>query len=69
MTADRPPTPIETLLAEREWVRALARSLLADSNRADDVEQQTWLSAMRRPPAIGFRRRIINSMRSIISAC
>ena len=51
MTADRPPTPIETLLAEREWVRALARSLLADSNRADDVEQQTWLSAMRRPPA------------------
>jgi len=50
MTANEPHTPIETLLAEREWVRALARSLAADVNQADDVEQQTWLATARHPP-------------------
>jgi RNA polymerase sigma-70 factor (ECF subfamily) len=50
MTADLPQTPIESLLAEREWVRELARSLVSDANEADDVEQQTWLAAATRPP-------------------
>ena len=44
------PVPIETLLAQREWVRWLARTLAADESRADDLEQETWLAAVERPP-------------------
>ncbi len=52
-----PPTPppgaapIEALLAHREWVRALARSLVRDESSADDVVQQTWQAALQNPPA------------------
>src|SRR5262245_13744230 len=42
--------PVETLLAERKWVRRLARSLVADENAADDLEQETWLAAVENPP-------------------
>ena len=48
MTASQPN--IETLLRHQEWVRALARSLVADPSRADDVAQQTMLEAIARPP-------------------
>ena len=41
---------IEALLAHQDWVRALARSLVADPSRADDVAQQTMLEAMTSPP-------------------
>ena len=44
------PIPMETLLTHRDWVRRLARSLVRDEPTADDVEQQTWLAALRRPP-------------------
>jgi RNA polymerase sigma-70 factor (ECF subfamily) len=44
------PIPFDTLLSHREWVRGLARSLVADPGLADDVEQETWLAALRRPP-------------------
>ena len=40
----------ETLLAERDFVSSLARSLLRDSDRADDVAQRAWMVAMRRQP-------------------
>ncbi len=53
MTANHPPTSIEALLAEREWVRNLAASLVADPNRADDVAQDAWLAAVTRPPDDG----------------
>lgn len=48
---------VDTLLAHRAWVRALSRSIVADPGRADDVEQATWLTALRRPPtdATGLR--------------
>jgi RNA polymerase sigma-70 factor (ECF subfamily) len=42
--------PVETLLAHREWVRAVARAVVRDPNAADDVEQETWLAALRSPP-------------------
>lgn len=42
--------PLSALLAHREFVRGLARSLVVDDARADDVAQQVWLDAMRRPP-------------------
>jgi RNA polymerase sigma-70 factor (ECF subfamily) len=50
MTADVPQRSVEALLAERAWVRALARSLVADENLAADVEQETWLAATSHPP-------------------
>ena len=43
--------PLETLLEHRDWVRALARSLVADPHRADDVEQETWRMALQKPYA------------------
>ena len=48
---DDPAVPIETLLAQRGWVRALARTLVADPAAADDLEQQAWVEALERPPA------------------
>ncbi len=42
--------PIERLLAHREWVRALARSLVRDPSDADDLEQEAWLDTLRHPP-------------------
>src|SRR5262245_58958505 len=44
------PVPIERLLKHRAWVRALARALVLDDARADDVAQEAWLAAMRPPP-------------------
>jgi RNA polymerase sigma-70 factor (ECF subfamily) len=41
---------MESLLAEREWVRRLARTLARDEAGADDVEQEAWLAATERPP-------------------
>jgi RNA polymerase sigma-70 factor (ECF subfamily) len=42
--------PIERLLEHRAWVRSLARALVNDAGRADDVEQDAWLAAMTHPP-------------------
>lgn len=47
---DASPIPIERLLEHRAWVRSLARRIVGDDARADDLEQQTWLAAMERPP-------------------
>src|SRR2546428_4265986 len=44
------PIPLDTLLAHRDWVRAVARAVVRDPNAADDVEQETWLAALRSPP-------------------
>lgn len=41
---------IETLLSHQDWVRALARGLIADPARADDVAQQAMLEAVTRAP-------------------
>ncbi len=38
------------LLAHTGFVRELARRLVLDEADADDVAQQTWLAALRRPP-------------------
>ncbi len=40
----------DRLLAEADWARALARRLVADETAADDVVQEVWLDALRRPP-------------------
>jgi RNA polymerase sigma factor (sigma-70 family) len=41
---------LDVLLGEAGWVRALAHSLVRDPAAADDVVQETWLAALRRPP-------------------
>jgi RNA polymerase sigma-70 factor (ECF subfamily) len=47
---DSAPISVETLLAHREWVRAVAAAVVRDPNAADDVEQETWLAALATPP-------------------
>ena len=39
---------LRRLLAERTWLRDLARALAGDG--ADDLEQEVWLKALRNPP-------------------
>ena len=43
-------TPIEALLAEQQWLHELARHLVGDPEAALDLEQETWLAALRSPP-------------------
>src|SRR5258705_4223124 len=51
---DTPSTPtVEGLLTHARWARALARQLLRDEQRADDVVQEAWLAAVERPPRPG----------------
>ena len=41
---------IEELLAHRAWVQRVARALVLDESRAEDLEQEAWLRAVRTPP-------------------
>ena len=45
-----PTADIRELLAHAEWLRRLATQLVRDGDAAD-VVQQTWLAALRSPPA------------------
>jgi RNA polymerase sigma-70 factor (ECF subfamily) len=53
MDAARPQIDPEELLANAGWLHALARSLVADGHRADDVVQQTFAAAVEHPPGDG----------------
>jgi len=44
------PVAAEDLLKHAAFVRAMARSLLLDPHAADDVVQETWLTALEAPP-------------------
>jgi len=47
------PSPsIEALLAHAPWVRRLARALVGPE-RAEDLAQDVWVAALRRPPEAG----------------
>jgi RNA polymerase sigma factor (sigma-70 family) len=47
----RPSSPdLDTLLQHQEWVRTLARHLVADASLAEDVAQQTMVEAIERAP-------------------
>jgi RNA polymerase sigma-70 factor (ECF subfamily) len=51
--ADSAATPHarpEDLLAHAAWVRGVATALVRDAASVDDLVQETWLAAMRRPP-------------------
>jgi len=50
---DTTPRELDALLAHAGWAKALARNLVRDPDRADDLVQRAWLAAMRRPPNDG----------------
>ncbi|HEY0709312.1 MAG TPA: RNA polymerase sigma factor, partial [Polyangia bacterium] len=59
---------LEDLLDHAAWMHGLARRLLADFDHADDVVQETWLSALRTPPGRGATLRpwIATVMRNLV---
>jgi len=50
MTQDLPWLE-EELAAHSHWVRRLARSLVHDETAAEDLVQDTWVAALRKPPS------------------
>ena len=46
-----PALDVEALLAHAGWIRSLARKLVADSSRAEDLVQRTFVAALEHPPA------------------
>src|SRR5262245_5348384 len=50
---ERPIPRGEDLLAHGRFLRALARSLVLDPQRADDLVQETWAAALESPPRHG----------------
>ena len=44
------PPPADSLAQHARFVRGIALALLGDEHAADDVVQETWLAALRRPP-------------------
>ena len=45
-----PPRPVEELVAHAEFVRRLAGALVGGAHSAEDVAQEMWLAAAKRPP-------------------
>ncbi len=54
MSPPPPPSP-EILLEHGAFLRRLARSLVVDEQRAEDVVQETYLAVLQRPPPPGVR--------------
>ena len=53
----QPLSNLDALLEHGDFVRALARTLVADPERADDVVQQTWMASIEKPPISGLPAR------------
>lgn len=49
-SSDRGVPSFERLLEHAAWLRSLARHLVDDAAAAEDLVQETWLAAVRRPP-------------------
>jgi RNA polymerase sigma-70 factor (ECF subfamily) len=74
MTGTAPEIGTVALLAQRDWVRRVARALVADVNAAEDLEQDLWVEVLERPPrvrsslrgwlAAALRSRLLNAKRS-----
>lgn len=52
MSSASRPSDLEHLLAHADWLARLARALTRDAAEAQDVVQDTWLAALRRPPHV-----------------
>ncbi len=58
---------IETLLSEAGWLRRLAASLVGDTAQAEDLVQDAWVAALRRPPGAAgtprpWLRRVVRNL-------
>jgi RNA polymerase sigma-70 factor (ECF subfamily) len=51
-SSDGDVPPFERLLEHAAWLRSLARHLVDDAAAAEDLVQETWLAAIRRPPVL-----------------
>src|SRR5690349_12303286 len=65
---DTTPRDLDALLLQAGWAKALARSLVCDTDRAEDLVQRAWLAALRNPPdaAIPPRRWLAAVMRNFV---
>lgn len=65
-----PPADAQVLLEHAQWMRRLARSLVRDGERAEDLAQETWTRILMRPPALDrpFRGWIATVMRNLVRA-
>jgi RNA polymerase sigma-70 factor (ECF subfamily) len=53
MTAAAPPPDLSAMLRHADWVHRLAQRLCADEHAAADAVQETWATALQRPPRHG----------------
>ncbi|MHC5021325.1 MAG: sigma-70 family RNA polymerase sigma factor [Planctomycetota bacterium] len=51
MENEHPALTPEALLGEADFIRSVARRLVYDPSHAEDVAQEAWVAALRRPPA------------------
>jgi DNA-directed RNA polymerase specialized sigma24 family protein len=64
MAPTRPPPNLAELLTHADWVKSLARELVRDEHRAEDVVQETWIAALRHGPSTVVRREREQSVRT-----
>lgn len=50
MTLSEPKRTLDALLEHRDFVTSLTRHCSHSLSAADDLEQETWLAALRNPP-------------------
>jgi RNA polymerase sigma-70 factor (ECF subfamily) len=66
-TPDDPLAPLGAeLLRYSGWIRRLATSLAAGADLADDALQDTWESALRRPPQVGAGQPLRPWLRAVV---
>lgn len=62
------PIPIDSLLEHDAWLRSMAARLASDGAEVEELVQETWLAALRRPPsgeggdARGWLRRVLENV-------
>ncbi len=61
------PTP-QALLAHVGWVRSLAHCLVRDHQLAEDLAQDTWVSALQSPPGqdLNMRSWLAQVLRNVV---
>ncbi len=70
MSSSPPPADARLLLEHAQWIRRLARGLVHDPERAEDLSQETWTRLLERPPGLErpFRGWIATVMRNLLRA-
>ena len=61
MPGDTTSLDVAALLRQTDWLHALARGLVGDRERADDVLQSTLVEALERPPRGGGDERVLRA--------